>query len=99
VPCKPFAPDEDRIPEPTPIAEVLSRSTADHDRGAKFRMYRTIPSVRYYLPVAQGRREVDVYGRAASGWELGTAEGCGAIELAELGCAISLDAIYGDSGR
>jgi Uma2 family endonuclease len=30
------------------VAEILSESTADYDRGEKFKLYRSIPSYRNY---------------------------------------------------
>lgn len=43
----------DTITNPTLIIEVLSKSTADYDRGAKFLAYRTIPTFREYLLIDQ----------------------------------------------
>ena len=37
------------------IIEVPSPSTEEYDRGHKFAAYRTIPSMREYLTVAQNR--------------------------------------------
>lgn len=34
---------------------MLSDSTADYDRGRKFEYYRTIPSLREYLTIAQDK--------------------------------------------
>lgn len=98
VACQPILPAEDRITEPKLIAEVLSRSTADYDRGAKFEMYKTITSLQYYLVIAQDRRQVDLYQRTITGWELTRMEGVGAIALVELGCTVSLETIYEDAG-
>ncbi len=43
----------DTLLNPTLIVEVLSDSTADYDRGAKFEQYRTVPSLQEVLLVAQ----------------------------------------------
>ena len=44
---------EDTVLNPTLIVEVLSKSTEAYDRGKKFDHYRTIPSLREYVLVAQ----------------------------------------------
>lgn len=94
VTCRPFAPTDTAIAESVLIAEVLSRSTADRDRGSKFEMYKAIPSLTYYLLVSQDRRMVDLYRRTAEGWQLVRANDQATLELPELGCSVSLDAIY-----
>ncbi len=44
---------DDTIINPVVIIEVLSRSTGDYDRGAKFRAYRMMPSLRDYIMIDQ----------------------------------------------
>ena len=44
---------KDTVLNPTLIVEVLSKSTEAYDRGKKFDHYRTIPSLREYVLVAQ----------------------------------------------
>ena len=54
---------------PCLIAEVLSPYTEMTDRREKLLAYRTLPSLRYYLLVAQDRRLVEVYRREGDcGW-------------------------------
>jgi len=56
---------------PLLIIEVLSDSTADYDRGEKFRSYRRIPSLRHYLLIDQERVYVEHHERLDSGiWGL-----------------------------
>lgn len=87
---------ETEITEPAIVAEVLSRSTADYDRGSKLELYKAIPSLRYVLLVAQDRRLVDLYRRTKDGWEVVRfAEG--AAPLDEFAGALPLDAIYADT--
>lgn len=45
----------DTLLNPTPIVEVLSRSTEDSSRGGKFEHYRRLDSLQEYLLVAQDR--------------------------------------------
>ncbi len=51
------------IKNPSLIVEVLSKSTAQHDRTFKLRKYKTIPSVQYYLIVSQYEYIVEVFSR------------------------------------
>ena len=53
--------------DPSLIAEVLAPSTEAIDRREKLIAYRTLPSLCYYLLVAQDRRWVEVYTRHANG--------------------------------
>lgn len=82
---------------PCLIVEVLSNSTERIDRREKFLAYQTLPSLREYLLVSQGRRAVQIH-RRASDWvpEIVTA---GAVQLACLDCALELETIYEDIPR
>ncbi len=51
----------DTLLNPLLIIEVLSPSTEDYDRGKKFANYRTIPSLREYVMVAQDRMYAERY--------------------------------------
>ena len=70
---------------PTVVLEVLSPSTEGYDRGFKFERYRRLGTLRPYVLVAQDRRHVDVFVRAASGrWEVAEPLADGALTLDEL---------------
>ena len=43
--CGPIDFAEDQVRAPTVVVEVLSRSTEDHDRGAKWVAYRDLASL------------------------------------------------------
>src|SRR5215469_4449374 len=63
-----FADDQkDTILNPVLLIEVLSESTRDYDRGRKFEYYRTLPSLREYLTVAQDEPHVEQYTRQNGG--------------------------------
>jgi Uma2 family endonuclease len=64
--CKPEKFDRNTLLNPVVIIEVLSGSTGDYDRGAKFERYRQISSFREYLIVAQDRVYVEHHVRAGS---------------------------------
>lgn len=90
---------DDRIPEPTVIVEILSRSTASRDRGMKWTAYQHLSSLRHYLMVSQDRRRIEIYSRTAEAWLFRTVEPPAAeVALPELGIALSVDEIYEDSG-
>ncbi len=44
---------QDIVTNPRFIAEILSKSTADYDRGGKFVHYRSIPGLADYMIAAQ----------------------------------------------
>jgi Uma2 family endonuclease len=56
--CMPEQVDRNTLLNPVVVGEVLSASTGNYDRGAKFERYRQIPSFREYLIVAQDRMYV-----------------------------------------
>ncbi|WP_416674491.1 Uma2 family endonuclease [Egbenema bharatensis] len=56
----------DTIVNPCFIAEVLSKSTQDYDRGEKFVAYRTIENFQEYLLIDQYRIHVEHYVKTAA---------------------------------
>jgi Uma2 family endonuclease len=92
---------EDTLVNPRVIVEVLSKSTEDYDRGAKFDHYRTIPGFAEYVLVAQRARKVEHFRRLETGqWLLTVLEGDGAVlELPALQCSIPLREIYARTGE
>ena len=63
--CGPIDLAEDQVRAPTVVVEVLSRSTEDHVRGAKWVVYRDLDSLQHYVLIAQDGRRVEVYSREA----------------------------------
>jgi Uma2 family endonuclease len=99
VTCAPVAPADDRIHEPVAIFEVLSRTTAEYDRGTKGEVYRAIATLQHYVLVGQDRRRVELFSRAGDGWLLHVLEPpIATIELSSLNAKLSLDDVYVDSG-
>ncbi len=95
--------DDDREPfyktAPCLIAEVTSPTTKSIDRREKLIAYRTLPSLRDYLLIAQDKRCVEHYQRQESGhWLHQVYETNGEIALhcPPLHCLISLDELYED---
>lgn len=100
VTCRPLQPDEDRVPDPTVVVEVLSATTEKHDRVRKWRQYQTIPSLRHFVVVEQAERRVEVYTRSEAGWTLTIVQAPDdEVVLDTIGARIPLAAIYEDSGR
>lgn len=54
---------ETTIRNPSLIVEVLSKSTADNDRGFKWQHYRNIPTLKHYLLVSQYECLCESYSR------------------------------------
>jgi len=54
----------DTLTNPILIVEVLSESTRDYDRGAKFNFYKQIPTLQEYVLVESEHAHVEVYRRA-----------------------------------
>ncbi len=86
----------DNLTNPTLIIEVLSPSTEDYDKGAKFDHYRTIASLQEYVLVWQDKKRVAKYTKVDErSWNLRDYIGDDAeIELASAGCTVRMDEIY-----
>lgn len=95
VTCGPTDFDDDRAENPVVIVEVLSRTTADYDRGGKWVAYQGIASLQHCLLVSQDEARVDVYTRDGSGWRLEVFTGLDArIPLPAIDCTLTLTDIY-----
>jgi Uma2 family endonuclease len=55
--------NRDTLLNPAVLFEILSPSTAGFDRGEKFALYRSIPSLKEYVMVSQDRVMVERYRR------------------------------------
>ena len=96
--CEPGYRDSLYQTAPCLIAEVLSPSTEAIDRREKLIAYRTLPSLRYYLLVAQDRRWVEVYTWQADGGWLHTVQTDGALtfDCGGLSLGLTLADLYED---
>lgn len=97
--CGPVARDPDdnqALTNPTLLAEVLSPSTADYDRGGKFKHYRSLESLREYLVVSIETRSVERHRRLETGEWLLTEIADGAVELTSIGVSIELASLWTD---
>lgn len=86
----------DTVINPSLIIEVLSASTSDYDRGAKFRAYRSIPSFREYLLIEQDTIHLEHFAQNDCGqWVLTDYEDIAqAIALQTANCELPLTTIY-----
>lgn len=84
------------VRSPKLIVEVLSDSTEDRDRNDKFKSYIKIPSLQYYLLVAQNEKRVDVYSRQPHDfWHFKSyLDAASHIPLPGLGLELSFSRIY-----
>ncbi len=86
----------DTVVNPILIVEVLSESTQAYDRGKKFEQYRTLPSLREYLLVAQDAPRIEQFARQPDdNWLRAETSGRDAsIRLASIDCLLPLAGIY-----
>jgi Uma2 family endonuclease len=98
VTCAPVDPGRRYIAEPEMIVEVLSPSTALHDRGRKLDHYRQLPSLNEILLVASEERQVQHWRRNGPRWVVDDLIGDADLRLATVTDPIPLGAIYEGSG-
>jgi Uma2 family endonuclease len=92
--CSPLEQRSQWLPEPVLIVEVLSPSTAQHDRGTKLVDYREIPSVQEILLVSSEARRVEIWRREGTRWIVETLIGDAELRLAAVDEPLPLSAIY-----
>ncbi|APW46188.1 Uma2 family endonuclease [Rhodoferax antarcticus] len=82
---------------PSLVVEVLSPSTESIDRREKMLAYRTLPSLREYLLIAQDKRQLELYRRADDGdWLVAVRAETGAVQLDSVNASLALDEVYED---
>jgi Uma2 family endonuclease len=86
------------VVDPVLLVEVLSPSTAVHDRGRKAEDYSRLPSVREILLVSSEERRVRYWRRDASRWIVEDMIGEAELRLETVLEPIVLAAIYDGSG-
>jgi Uma2 family endonuclease len=86
----------DAMVNPILIVEVLSESTQAYDRGGKFAHYKTLPSLREYLLIAQDVPRFEQWIRQPdNNWLMAETNGRDAsIQLASMDCMLPLAKIY-----
>jgi Uma2 family endonuclease len=94
VTCEPVAPEAVYLTAPTLSVEVLSESTEGRDRLEKWAAFRTLPSLREYVLIAQDRVALEISRRSAEGWDQFAFEGAEEVELASVGLQFPLQELY-----
>jgi len=89
--------DQQAVTNPSVLFEVLSESTADHDRGTKFQHYRRIPTLRAYVLISQDERRVEIRERVEEGWLVREVT-VGDLAITALGVSVPLDELYDLTG-
>ncbi|MDQ6762744.1 MAG: Uma2 family endonuclease [Bacteroidota bacterium] len=86
----------DTLLNPTVLVEVLSPATEDYDRGTKFKLYRTIPSLKNYILVSSTEYAAEIYTRKENNeWVLNTAkEKNSHIHISAINYDLALSDIY-----
>lgn len=93
-----FDPDKalPSLTNPVVIIEILSESTAEHDRIGKFMRYRSIPSLQQYLLVDSRKKQTELFTRREDAtWNYSpAAQDADQIDLTSVGCALTLAEVY-----
>jgi len=84
------------LTNPELIVEVLSRSTEAYDRGDKFTYYKSIPSLREYLLVAQHRPHISQFVKQSDdSWNQTEVNDLAAsLYLPSIDCTLALNEVY-----
>lgn len=89
--------DDEMLLDPVLIVEVYSPLTEALDRGTKWAHYRTIPSLREYVLIAQDEVNIERYVRHGNDWLYSTiSDRDGTLHLASLDCEVPIREIYDD---
>jgi Uma2 family endonuclease len=98
VSCTPLEIDTSTIPQPVVVIEVLSPTTAEHDRGGKLYDYRRITSIQEIALVASEQRHIEIWRRRGAKWEVEDLIGDAVLELETIGVTVPFARVYADSG-
>ena len=82
------------VTNPKVLVEVLSRATAEYDRGEKLDHYRQIPSLEAVVLVDHAATCIDLWTREAEGWASRRFSAGEVVPLGAIGCEIAVDAVY-----
>jgi len=89
--------DKNSVTNPILIIEVLSKSTAEYDRGDKFHLYRQIPTFKEYVIIEQKKHVVDVHYKHDNSdlWKITRYEGLDKIvKFQSVGIEITMEELY-----
>jgi len=89
--------EKNSLTNPILIVEVLSKSTAEYDRGNKFYFYRHLASFKEYVLIEQDRYIVDVHykNKDSDLWRITRYEGLDKIiKIQSLDIEITMEELY-----
>jgi len=88
----------DTVTNPKVVVEILSPSTADYDHGAKFELYRQVPSIEEYVLISQSSAKVEVFTKQSEHtWSLTIFDGPEEpVRLQAVGVEFPLAELYED---
>jgi Uma2 family endonuclease len=94
--CGPKVGNEaETISTPIVIVEVLSDSTRNYDRGEKFDLYRSIPTLRHYLLIEQNFVHVEHRSLASDGsWSSAIVDSAGIVRVPNVGIDLRVAEVY-----
>ena len=85
---------EDVLLNPQIIIEVLSDSTEKYDRGAKFALYRNIPSLQEYILVNTNEMKLESFHRNGSDWIFRESMQDEVFRIQSLDVVLNLEEVY-----
>jgi Uma2 family endonuclease len=88
----------DTAVNPRVVAEVLSDSTENYDRGIKLRHYQQIPALGSIVLVSQRRRRIEVWERRVrESWEHRSYDAGDTAHVSSIDAMLAVDEIYRDA--
>ncbi len=87
--------ESNAVTNPVVIIEVLSKSTANYDRGDKFFFYRQIDSLQEYILIEQDKAQIEVYKKKGDLWKITRIAGVdNFLPISSLNIKLKLEDIY-----
>ena len=83
-----------RVDRLRPCTGSRASDTEDYDRGEKLAHYKTIPTLREILLVAQEEQRLELWTRTDVGWTLEVVRGEGSLRLQAHDCVLELGEVY-----
>jgi Uma2 family endonuclease len=85
---------QDVLLNPQVIIEVLSESTEKYDRGAKFTLYRNIPSVNEYILISSDYKKIESFVRNGEEWTFSESKEGEQFLIKTLDISLNLEDVY-----
>jgi Uma2 family endonuclease len=87
--------DEQTVADPKLIVEVLCPSFKGYDQRDKFVLYRTLASLREYVLIDPGKRQVEVFALVNGGvWLLTDQTNADVLSLASIDCKLAMELVF-----